>query len=121
MPDNPQPGTQSVSDVRTRLHDAATMLRESASLDAEARRTLAELLDELGRALESTAAPPSEMTRLAEGAAHLAESLHQGHDEGLLQKTRDRLEGLMLQAEARAPTAVGLTRRLIDALANLGI
>jgi hypothetical protein len=97
------------------------MLRDSTALDPEARRALADLLDEMGRALESPDAPPAEVARLADGAARLAESLRHGHDRGLSEKARDRLEGLILQAAARAPTAVGLARRLIDALANLGI
>ena len=121
MPDTPEPGTPSVPEVRNRLQGAARMLRESASLDPDVRRALAELLDELGRALEAPDAPPAEVARLAEGTAHLAESLQRGHDRGLLERARERLEELLLQAETRAPNAVGLTQRLIDALANLGI
>jgi hypothetical protein len=97
------------------------MLRDSAALDPVVEGALAELLDELGRALEAPDAPPAEVARLAEGAAHLAESLHHQHDRGLLKRARDRLRGLISQAEAHAPTAVGLARRLIDALANIGI
>ncbi len=121
MPDTPGPATPSVTEVRTRLHDAARLVRDSDSLDPDVRRSLAELMDELGRALEAPDAPPAEVARLAEGAAHLAESLHRGHDRGLPEGTRGRLEQLVLDAEARAPVAVGLARRLIDALANLGI
>jgi hypothetical protein len=110
-----------VAEVRTRLHDTAGLVRDSANLDPEVRTALSELLDELGRALESPEAPPAEVARLAQDAAHLADALHHGHDSGLLESARQRLEGLMLQAESRAPNAVGVTRRLIDALANLGI
>jgi hypothetical protein len=97
------------------------MLRDSAALDLEVRCAIADVLDEMGRALEAPAAPPAEVARLAEGAAHLAEALQQRHERHLLERARDRLEGMILQAEARAPAAVGLARRLIDALANLGI
>jgi hypothetical protein len=38
-----------------------------------------------------------------------------------VEASRNHLEGLMLQAEARAPTAVSLARGLIDGLAALGI
>ena len=121
MPDTPEPGTPSVPEVRTRLRDAARMLRESASLGPDVRSALAEFMDELGRALEAPEAPPAELARLAEGTAHLAESLHHGHDRRLVATARERLEALALQAEARAPTAVGLARRLVDALAGAGI
>ena len=121
MPDTPESRTPSVPEVRARLQDAARMLRESAALCPDVQGALAELLDELGRALEAPDAPPAEVARLAEGTAHLAEALHRGHDRGLLERARDRLEGLVLQAEARAPTTVGLAERVIDALANIGI
>ncbi len=121
MPDVPEPGVPSVSEVRTRLHAAAEMLRESPAVAPEVRDPLAELLDELGRVLELPQAPPAEVARLAEGAAHLAVALHHRHDRGLLAASRDRLEGLVVQAEARAPTAVSLARNVIDGLASLGI
>ena len=87
----------------------------------EVRVALVELLDELGRTLELPEATPDEVNRLAVGVAHLGEALHRGHDHGVLESARDRLEGLVVQAEARAPAAVGLTRRVIDALSNAGI
>jgi hypothetical protein len=121
MPDTPELGTPSVPEVRTRLGDAARLLRGSAALDPGVRGALAEFLDELGRALEAPAAPPAEVARLAEGAAHLAESLRQGHDRTLVATARDRLAALARHAEARAPTAVGLAWRLVDALAGAGI
>jgi hypothetical protein len=79
------------------------------------------LLVELSRVLEAPDATPAEVARLAEGAARLAESLHQRHDRGLLESNRNRLEGLVLQAEARAPFLVRLARDVIEALADLGI
>jgi hypothetical protein len=119
--DTPDSANRSASVVRSRLQDAAGMVRNSDSLDPEVRQSLSELLDELGHTLETTEVPPAEIQRLAEGAAHLAESLHQRHDHGILRNARDRLDGLLLQAETRAPTAVGLARRVIDGLADLGI
>jgi hypothetical protein len=119
--DEPESTVTSASLVRTRLQDTAGMVRNSNSLAPNLRRALSELLDELSRALESPEAAPTEVTRLAEGAAHLAESLHQEHDHSLLRDTRDRLSSLLVHAETRAPTAVGMARRLIDGLADLGI
>ncbi|HEY1377220.1 MAG TPA: DUF4404 family protein [Gemmataceae bacterium] len=121
MPDATGPGGQSVAEVRARLRAAADLLRESTTVDPAVRDSLAELLAELDRALETSTTPPAEVARLADGAAHLAEALHQQHDRGLLEASRGRLEGLVLQAEARAPTAVSLARNVIDGLASLGI
>lgn len=117
----PELNVASASVVRSRLLEAAGMVRDSDTLDPTIRQSLFELLDELSRALESPEAPPAELARLAEGAAHLAESLHQGHSHSLLRTARDRLSSLLVQAETRAPTAVGMARRLMDGLADLGI
>jgi hypothetical protein len=119
--DMPDPADRSHSQVRSRLRNAAELVQNSDSLDPDVRQTLTELLDELGRALETHEAPPAEIQRLAEGATHLAESLHRRHDQSILKSARDRLDSLLLQAESHAPTAVGLARSLIDGLANLGI
>lgn len=121
MPNSSESGKPSVAEVRKRLHDVAQMLRESSSLDPEVHRALAELLDELSTALEAPTAPPEEVARLAETAAHLADSLQRQHDRGLLEKARDRLREAMLEAETHAPIAVGLARSLTQALANIGI
>ncbi len=102
-------GVRSVPEVRTRLRAAAV------------QSALTDLLEELGRALEAPEAPPAEVACLAEGAAHQSVALHRGQDVGLAEKARHRLEGLVLRAEARAPAAAGLARRLIDTLASLGI
>jgi hypothetical protein len=119
--DTPDPANRSESEVRSRLRDAAGLAQNSDSLDPEVRQTLTELLHELERALNTHEVPPAEIERLAEGAMHLAESLHRRHDHSILKTARDRLDSLLLQAEAHAPTAVGLARNVIDGLANLGI
>jgi hypothetical protein len=121
MSNTPESGTRSAAEFRTRLHDVARMLRESRSMDEKVQRALAELLDELTTALAATNVPPAEVTRLAESAAHLADSLHHQHDRGLLEKARDQFRGAIIDAEVHAPIAVGLARGLIDALANIGI
>jgi hypothetical protein len=121
MPDKPETSTPPLSEVQARLHDVTRLLRGSTSLDPETRDVLAELLDELTAALKSSNAPPAEVAQLAASAAHLAETLHHQRDQGLLAKARDRFGVAVLQAEARAPVAAGLARRLLDALANIGI
>jgi len=121
MPDTPESNTPSVQEVQARLHEVARMLQQSGSLDPEARQVLAELVDELGGALRASNAPPAEVAHLAESAAHLAESLHYQRERGILASAQDRLNAAVLQAEANAPVAAGLARRLLDALGNIGI
>jgi hypothetical protein len=120
MPDTPD-STPSAQEVQTRLQEVAGLLRKSRTLDAEAQRTLAELVEELSTLLAAGNVPPAEVARLAESTVHLAESLHHPHDRGLLGNARDRLDGAVIDAEAHAPVAVGLARRFLDALANIGI
>ena len=121
MSDTSEPEAPSVTEVRTRLRAAAQMLVESTAVDPAVRGALSDLLGELARALETPAAPPAEVARLADGAAQLAEALHHRHDRGLLETSRDHLEKLVVQAEARAPIIVRLAHGVVDALADLGI
>src|SRR5215204_4722661 len=107
--------------IPEQLREVARMLRESPSVEEPSRDRLAGLVEELSHALESAPLPPEEVTRLTEATTRLAESLHHRHDRGLLGQARDRLEQAVLAAEARAPLAAGLARRLVDALSHIGI
>jgi Domain of unknown function (DUF4404) len=121
MPNADAPDTPSLPDIRARLHDASQLLRNPMPIDPDVRRALADLVDELGQALESPNVPPAEVARLAAHTAQLTEALHQGHDRGLLEQARIRMKDLALQVETRSPTAVHLVENLINALANIGI
>lgn len=121
MSNEAQGATPSVAEVRKRLHDVAQMLRESRPIDPAVHRALAELLDELSTALAAPNAPPAEVAKLADSTAYLAQSLHEQHDRGILERAREGVGVAMMQAEGHAPIAVGLARSLLDALANIGI
>jgi hypothetical protein len=121
MAETAKPGTPTVPEIQARLQGVAHLLRRQGPLEAEAKRALAELVDELSRILETSAVPPAEVTLLAESTAHLAEALHQQQQRELPVSVRERLQRAVVRAEARAPNAVGLARRLLDALADLGI
>ena len=118
MSNTPAP---SLSEIQSRLHQVAGLLHGSSTIDEESRRVLAELVDELSSLLQQTTVPAGEVTRLADSTTHLADALHHQQDVGILEKARERLEGTVLDAETHAPIAVGLARRLLDALANIGI
>ena len=117
MPDNPTPP----SEVQDRLHEVARLLRESRAVDPSSRKILAELVDELTQALQTSQQPPEAVLHLAGTTAQLAEALHRQKEATWLGQARDRFEEAALRAEAQHPVAVGLARRLIDALANIGI
>src|SRR5262249_4896116 len=102
------------------LHDLAHVLREARHLEPETQLALADLLDELGRAL-TPALAASETAHLADSAAHVSAALHQRHNRGLLQRIKEQLEATAVRADDRAPVLAGILRRLIDTLANLGI
>jgi hypothetical protein len=109
------------SDALANLRSVAQLLREAPHLDPEAQQALADLVEELGQALVSESLPATEKAHLAESTAHLVDALRHGHDKGLLSEARDRLARAVVGAEVRAPLVAGVVRRLVDALANLGI
>src|SRR5712692_9200699 len=99
MPETPEPTTPSVAETQPRLHDVTRLLRQPGPIDPESQQVLAELVDELTRALETGNLPAAEVTHLAETTAHLAESLHHQQDLGLVGKARDRVERAVGNAE----------------------
>jgi hypothetical protein len=107
--------------VSQRLHAVAVLLREAHHLGPEAQKELAEVVDELSRALDHTQLLPEEAAHLADSTGHLAEALRSQHDPGLLGSARDRLLEAAVAAETRAPSAAKLIRDVADALSNIGI
>jgi hypothetical protein len=114
------PSPDAIAAVRTKLQEVVPLLRERRSFDPDVGQTLADLLDELIRVMDPNA-PAAETAHLAESSAHLVQALHRKHSPGLLAAAKDRLEEAATRAEAEAPVATGLARRLIETLANLGI
>jgi hypothetical protein len=111
----------SPSEVPGRLHEIAQLLRATHHLGPEAQHALADLADELGNLLDPQAAPAAETAPLVDTTAHVVEALHHKQGAGPLTAARQRLEQLAAEFEGRAPNAAGFARRLLDALANLGI
>ena len=107
--------------VQDHLHTIARLLRDVRHLSPEAQDLLAELVDELGKALESNEVPPAELNRLAEQVTALLRAAKPGADEGLLAQIQHRLDQAATALESRAPLLTGLTRRLIETLSDLGI
>jgi hypothetical protein len=96
-------------------------LRKAGHLVPQAQRELADLMEELAGVLTTSSAPSADKAHLAESAAHMAQAIQQRQQESGLAAARRRLEESALKAESTAPLATGIVRRILDALANLGI
>lgn len=121
MSDSTDPHASSAAQFRTHLHTIARLLREVPHLDPDAQRLLAELVAELSEAMDAETVPAADLAHLADTAAQLVQAAHRGEEPGLLGKAQEKLEGAAAAVEADAPMIAGLTRRLIEALSNLGI
>src|SRR5262252_2895619 len=89
------------------LHELAQKLREADHLGPEAQVAIADLLDELAKALPPAGAAPVEAAHLGESASHLAEALRQRHEAGALSAALERFKTAVARAEAKAPLASG--------------
>lgn len=98
--ENPRPAT--VDAVRAHLQALAQLLREVPPLTAEAQHSLAELVEQLGIALEGEPTDASD-------------------DEGEKESALGRLTDVALTFDAEAPHIASATRQLIETLSNLGI
>jgi hypothetical protein len=116
-PAEPSPGDK----VQSNLREVAKVLRSARHLGPEAQTALADLVDELGQTVNPAALSAEAAEHLADSASHLAEGLEGRRNETLLAAARHRLEEVALRAETEAPTLAGIVRRLLDALADLGI
>jgi hypothetical protein len=121
MPERESRAAPSPEERAASLHAVARALRETPHLGREARQALADFLDALENPETTAAASPTDMHLLTDRAAHLLHALHHQHDAGVLATARDRLEEAVVRAEAAAPVTAGAFRRLLDALANIGV
>ena len=128
MNEHPQIATRLVIALGRRLREMNERLSRQSFQTVQSR--VAAVLSELvEREIDDGHAPSdvlvtatqAEVAQLAGTTAQLAEALHRRHQPGWLAQVRDRFEAAALRAEAHAPVAVGLARRLLDALANIGI
>jgi hypothetical protein len=107
--------------VETNLHNLAELLRKTAHLEPKAQQALAEIVDELAKALHSAPISNQEMIPLTQSTADLIHALHQRRDETVISTARDRLSRSILGVENQAPVVAQIAGRLLDALASSGI
>jgi hypothetical protein len=120
MTDPAPPRPEAAASVRTQLHEVVPLLRGTRHIEPDVQQALADLVDELIRVMDPNA-PAAQAAHLAESSTHLVQALHRKHHAGLITAAKERLEEAATRAEAEAPVATGLARRLIDTLSNLGI
>lgn len=106
--------------LRSHLQELARLLRDTPHLEPEAQQELADLVAELSQALAGSLSS-AEADHLGQTAIHMVRALHEQRDSDYLSAARDRLRNAAVRAELQAPVATGIVRRIIDALANLGI
>jgi hypothetical protein len=114
------PNPEGEATIRNRLQEVVPLLRQTRHIEPDVQQALADLVDELIRVMDPNA-PAAQATHLAESSTHLVQALHRKHHAGLIAAAKERLEEAATRAEAEAPVATGLARRLIDTLANMGI
>ena len=106
--------------VQVELQAVAALLRRTSHLQPGAQQRLAEVVEDFARTLRPETAPSVEMIHLAQDVAQLARSLHR-QETGPLQTAGQRLRQAVARVEAESPFLAEIVRRLLDALANVGI
>lgn len=117
-PKSPDPA--SADPLRARIEECARLLDATRHLDPQAQKALAGLLREMAQSLHPDD-DPEHARHLVASSAALIQALHDQHDDGLLTSARARLEEATVRAEAGAPVVTGVVRRLIEALAGIGV
>jgi threonine aldolase len=120
MSDNPS-DLPTIVEVRSLLHTIADLLRHAQHLGPEGQALLADLIDELGMALESPDVPNAEIATLAESAADLLQKAKAKEHPNVLEAAEGRLERAVVAVETGAPGLANLTRRLAEMLSDVGI
>jgi hypothetical protein len=121
MLEQSEPKTPDAAQIKARLHEVAQSLRQTRQLSPEAQKVLAELVDALGNELQAPTAPAPALAQLADSAAHVVDALRHEKNQTLLKAARARLNDAVLKAEMDAPFLTGIARRLLAALADIGI
>jgi hypothetical protein len=120
MPEQESKGEQPGQAIANEVEGLARRLREAEHLEPKARAQAADLLRDLAAKLDQIE-PTAHHERLVESTAQLVQAVKDQHEPGLIQAARQRVEGAVAAAEAKAPVATDVVLRLIDVLAGLGI
>jgi hypothetical protein len=120
MSEQPPPTPPTPEELRQQLLSLARSLRGADHLEPEPKQELAELLDELGTALEKTPIPPEALTHLRDSADQVRRAVS-GQHTSPLSLAQDRMTQAAAAFDARAPMVAGIVRRGVESLSNIGI
>src|SRR5260370_7591412 len=84
MPQHRSPDLPADANLEAKLQSIAQLLRQADHLGPEAQKALAEIVEELGKALHSATVSSEETKSLADSTAHLVRALHQRQNQELL-------------------------------------
>jgi hypothetical protein len=120
MNERPPQGEEPTPPVADDIEEIARRLHEAEHLEPETRAEVAGLLGDLAEALEKPGAS-AHAEELAQSTAELVIAVKDQHEPGLIEAARERLEGAIARAEAKAPVATDIVLQLIDVLSGIGI
>lgn len=107
--------------IQADLQQLAKEIRDAGHLEPQTQSSLASLLEELGKELNTGGSLSEKASHLASAVSEVARSLHGQEPPGLMETARDRLKEAAARAEVDAPVATGVVNRFLDVLANMGI
>lgn len=115
---NPPPNA---ADVQATLHRISELLRDADHLEPGARQSLAEVIEDLTGHLGEGGVTPAQLEHLRETTAQLLTALKRPEDAGATEAARERLDEARSALEPQSMFLAGIMRRLLEALAGLGI
>jgi hypothetical protein len=121
MPDSSSPESNTPNEALAKLLATAQALGAAKHLTPTAQKTLADLVEELGKALASGKASSEEVARLAESVALLNQAIADQENREHSMRARERLQESIYRAEANHPFLAGLAQQFLNILAELGI
>src|SRR5437870_13581590 len=105
MPQQPSPDLPADANLEAKLQSIAQLLRQADHLSPEAQKALAEIVEELGKALHSATVSWEETKSRADSTAHRVRAEHQKHNQGPLAAARERTKQAITRVQYQAPFA----------------
>lgn len=121
MPDPSFSQSNTPEEALAKLYATAQALSTTKDLSPIAQKTLANLLDELGKAVASGKVSGEVVDHLAESVGQLNQALANQENPEHSKKARESLEESIFRAEAKHPYLAGMIQQLLNILADLGI
>lgn len=113
--------TPTAAEVQATLRRISELLRDADHLEPGSRQALAQVIEELTGHLGEGGVTAAQMEHLRESAAQLLAALRRPQDAGATQAARERLHEARSALEPQSMFLAGIMRRLLEALAALGI